>query len=54
MASCSIWDEQVAQQELLCYTVLSELTEQAEVMNPHKSPSGQHRYLGFSDVLGFP
>jgi hypothetical protein len=54
MASRSIWDEPVAQQELLCYIVLPELTEQAEVMNPHKSRSGQHRYLGCSDVLGVP
>ena len=54
MASCSIWDEQVVQLELLCYTVRSELTEQAEVMIPHKSRSGQHRYLGCSDVLGVP
>jgi len=54
MASCSIWDEPVAQQELLCYIALPALTEQEEGMNPHKSCSEQHRYLGCSDVLGAP
>jgi len=54
MASCSIWDEPAAQQKLLCYTTLSELTEQTKVMNPNKSRSGRHRYVGCSDVLGVP